>query len=71
MSDRRYEPADGAPLGPGSLLWEVIEGRRHWAGRLLSVEDGAVSLALEKEGGAVARVPLEKIAHGRLEVEFK
>jgi len=25
----------------------------------------------EKEGGAVARVPLDKIAHGRLEVEFK
>jgi hypothetical protein len=35
------------------------------------VEDGAVKLALETEGGAVARVPLEKIAHGRLEVEFK
>jgi len=51
--------------------YEPVEGRRHWAGRLLSVEDGAVSLALEKEGGAVARVPLAKIAHGRLEVEFK
>ena len=51
--------------------YEPVEGRRHWAGRLLSVEDGAVNLALEKEGGAVARVPLEKIAHGRLEVEFK
>jgi ribosome maturation factor RimP len=51
--------------------YEPVEGRRHWAGRLLSVEDGAVSLALEKEGGTVARVPLAKIAHGRLEVEFK
>jgi ribosome maturation factor RimP len=51
--------------------YEPVAGRRHWAGRLLSVEDGAVSLALEKEGGAVARVPLDKIAHGRLEVEFK
>jgi hypothetical protein len=26
---------------------------------------------LEKEKGATARIPLEKIAHGRLEVEFK
>ena len=51
--------------------YEPVEGRRHWAGRLLSVEDGAVSVALEKEGGTVARVPLDKIAHGRLEVEFK
>jgi ribosome maturation factor RimP len=51
--------------------YEPVEGRRHWAGRLLSVDDGAVSLALEKEGGTVARVPLDKIAHGRLEVEFK
>ena len=30
-----------------------------------------VSLGLEKEGGAVARLPLGKLAHGRLEVEFK
>jgi ribosome maturation factor RimP len=50
--------------------YEPIEGRRHWTGRIVSVEDGAVKLALEKEGGAVARLPFEKIAHGRLEVEF-
>jgi ribosome maturation factor RimP len=51
--------------------YEPVEGRRHWMGRLLSVEGGIVTLALEKEGGAVAHVPLEKISHGRLEVEFK
>src|SRR4029078_1443213 len=51
--------------------YEPVEGRRHWAGRLLSVDDGSVSLALEKEGGTVARVPLDKRAHRRLEVEFK
>ena len=40
-------------------------------GRLQSVADGAVTVTLEKEKGATARIPLEKIAHGRLEVEFK
>ena len=47
------------------------EGRRHWTGGCCRVEGGVVSLALEKEGGTVARIPLDKIAHGRLEVEFK
>jgi ribosome maturation factor RimP len=51
--------------------YEPIEGRRHWTGRLLAVEDGEVGLSLEKEGGQSARIPLEKIAHGRLEVEFR
>ena len=50
--------------------YEPVEGRRHWTGRLLAVEDGVVSLTLEREGGAVARIPFGKIAHGRLEVEF-
>lgn len=50
--------------------YEPVEARRHWTGRLESVEEGAVVLRLEKEGGMLARVPLEKIAHGRLEVEF-
>jgi len=50
--------------------YEPVDARRHWTGRLESVEDGAVVLRLEKEGGTLARVPLEKIAHGRLEVEF-
>jgi ribosome maturation factor RimP len=50
--------------------YEPLEGRRHWTGRLVAVEDGVVSLTLEREGGAVARIPFGKIAHGRLEVEF-
>jgi ribosome maturation factor RimP len=50
--------------------YEPVEGRRHWTGRLRAVEDGVVSLDLEDEQGARARIPLDKIAHGRLEVEF-
>jgi len=50
--------------------YEPVDGRRHWTGRLESVEGGAVVVRLDKEGGGLARVPLEKIAHGRLEVEF-
>lgn len=50
--------------------YEPVDGRRHWTGRLLGVEEGVVSLRLEKEGGTLARVPLAKISHGRLEVEF-
>jgi ribosome maturation factor RimP len=50
--------------------YEPVDGRRHWTGRLETVEEGTVVLKLEKEGDSVARVPLEKIAHGRLEVEF-
>jgi ribosome maturation factor RimP len=50
--------------------YELVEGRRHWAGRIESVEGGVVSLRLEREGGALARIPFAKIAHGRLEVEF-
>jgi ribosome maturation factor RimP len=49
--------------------YEPVDGRRHWTGRILSCEDGFVALALEKEG-ARARVPLAKVSHGRLEVEF-
>jgi ribosome maturation factor RimP len=51
--------------------YEPLEGRRNWTGRIVSVDGGIVSLSLENEGGAVARIPLDKIAHGRLEVEFK
>jgi len=51
--------------------YEPWEGRRHWTGRLQSVEGGAITVTLEKEKGTTARIPLEKIAHGRLEVEFK
>jgi ribosome maturation factor RimP len=51
--------------------YEPFEGRRHWSGRLHAVEDETIVLRLEREGGVLARVPMEKIAHGRLEVEFK
>jgi ribosome maturation factor RimP len=51
--------------------YEPVDGRRHWLGRLQSVEDGVLVVSLEKEKGAVARVPLAKVSHGRLEVEFK
>jgi len=50
--------------------YELVDGRRHWMGRLSAVEDGVVIVRLEKEGGVLARIPFEKIAHGRLEVEF-
>ncbi len=51
--------------------YELVDGRRHWTGRLAGLEDGVVSLVLEAEGGKLARIPYAKIAHGRLEVEFK
>jgi ribosome maturation factor RimP len=51
--------------------YEPIDGRRHWTGRLQSVDDGVLVVVMEKEKGAVARVPLAKVSHGRLEVEFK
>ncbi|MGE5127383.1 MAG: ribosome maturation factor RimP [Betaproteobacteria bacterium] len=49
--------------------YEPVDGRRHWTGRIVSCEDGVVTLDLEREQSA-ARVPLAKISHGRLEVEF-
>jgi ribosome maturation factor RimP len=51
--------------------YEPVAGRRHWTGRLSAVDGGLVSVVLEKEGGQTATIPLEKIAHGRLELEFK
>ncbi len=50
--------------------YEPIDGRRHWLGRLTSFEDGVVTVTLEKEGGVSASIPLSKLSHGRLEVEF-
>ena len=49
--------------------YELVDGRRHWTGRLASVEDGIVTVSLEKEK-AEAHIPFSRIAHGRLEVEF-
>jgi ribosome maturation factor RimP len=50
--------------------YELVEGRRQWTGRLTAFEDGVLSVTLEKEGGKVARIPYEKLSHGRLEIEF-
>lgn len=50
--------------------YEPVDGRRHWAGRLMGLEDGVVAVRLEAEGGAECRIPLAKVAHARLEVEF-
>ena len=50
--------------------YEVVEGRRHWTGRLAAFEGGVIEVVLENEAGKLARVPFEKISHGRLEVEF-
>lgn len=50
--------------------YELVGGRRHWTGRLLDVDAGQVRLRLEKEGGQEVAIPLDKIAHGRLEVEL-
>jgi ribosome maturation factor RimP len=50
--------------------YELVDGRRHWTGRIVGVEEGTVTLRLEKERDAVARIPVDKIAHARLEVEF-
>jgi len=48
--------------------YEPIEGRRHWTGRIVGCDEGVVTLALGEQESA--RVPLAKISHGRLEVEF-
>jgi ribosome maturation factor RimP len=50
--------------------YELVDGRRHWTGRLVAFENGVLTLRLEKERDAEARIPFDKISHGRLEVEF-
>jgi ribosome maturation factor RimP len=49
--------------------YEPVEGRRHWTGRIVACDDGIVTLELVGESRS-ARVPLAKVSHGRLEVEF-
>ena len=49
--------------------YELVDGRRHWTGRIASCEEGVVTLSLVPEK-TDARIPWGKIAHGRLEVEF-
>jgi ribosome maturation factor RimP len=67
-TEKDYRKAVGKLVKVSS--YDVVEGRRHWTGRLTAFDDGVVSVTLEKEGGSVARIPFDKIAHGRLEVEF-
>jgi ribosome maturation factor RimP len=50
--------------------YDLVDGRRHWTGRIVGVEEGTVMLRLEKEKDALARIPVDKISHARLEVEF-
>jgi ribosome maturation factor RimP len=49
--------------------YEPVDGRRHWTGRIVSCERGIVTLELVGEATR-ASVPLAKVSHGRLEVEF-
>ncbi len=49
--------------------YDLVDGRRHWTGRIVACEDGVVTLELEK-GEGEARVPFAKVSHGCLEVEF-
>src|SRR5688500_7622519 len=44
--------------------YELVDGRRHWTGRIVAFEDGMLTLKLEKERGAEARIPFDKISHG-------
>ena len=49
--------------------YELVDGRRHWTGRIVACEGGVVTLELEK-GEGQAQVPFAKVSHGRLDVEF-
>jgi len=51
MSERRYEPASGAPLGPGSLLWEVAGDPR---GLIPGTAAGIMQLMLPGLGAGVS-----------------
>jgi ribosome maturation factor RimP len=50
--------------------YEPVDGRRRWTGRLQGLDAGLVAVQLESEGGVSARIPLDKISSGRLEIEF-
>jgi len=49
--------------------YELVDGRRHWTGRIVSCEEGQLTLDLEQDGD-LARIPCDRISHARLEVEF-
>lgn len=50
------------------VVAEAVDGQVHFEGRLAGVEDGRVRLT---EGRRTHSIPLERIARGRLEVEFR
>ena len=49
------------------VVSDAVDGQMHFAGRLQGFEDGAVLLV---EGRRTHRIPLDRIARGRLEVEY-
>jgi ribosome maturation factor RimP len=50
------------------VVREAIEGQVHFEGRVTGIEDGAVVLAVGRT--KVVRLPYDRIARGRLAVEF-
>jgi ribosome maturation factor RimP len=49
--------------------YELVDGRRHWTGRIVSCEGGYLTLDLGGDATS-ARIPCDRISHARLEVEF-
>lgn len=49
------------------VVAEAVDGQMHFEGRLGGIEDGAVRLT---QGRRVHRIPVARIARGRLAVEF-
>jgi ribosome maturation factor RimP len=59
-------------VGQLAKVWasEPIDGRRHWTGRILGLEEGVLRIRLEAEGDIEAAIPLAVVTRGRLEVEM-
>jgi ribosome maturation factor RimP len=72
--DRPLKKASDYAKSVGKLVkvasYELVDGRRHWMGRLTAFDEGVLSVTLVKEADKVARIPMDKISHARLEVEF-
>lgn len=67
FADRDYDRFAGRRVRLSTS--EPIEGRRHFAGRLLGLREGAVRLALE--GGREMEIPRARVAEARLEIEIE
>jgi ribosome maturation factor RimP len=50
------------------VVTEAVDGQMHFEGRVTGIDDGAVVLAVGRT--KVVRLPFERIARGRLAVEF-